>query len=465
MPAHDWNRLCREVDAAPADYVAYREPKLAPFPCWGPDGARSAPVTVRAFALGQGRVSPCALGWTGSGSSLSGMMVQTTDRIKDVWILRGATAPGASVHAQAEEAPRRLRLTSRVAESLFWMGRYVERAEVIARTLGVVQMQPWPLLETPAALARRPLWATLADITGHEEDFFVDPESDAPGAREIPFYFMLEGSHRGSVFACLRSCRRNAENIREHFPPEVWSVLNRLHLQLALDADQRDSESVRLGLEDRSLHQEIISQLDELTGALEKHMLHDDAWHFWQLGVCAERAANTIITLQQVLAPAQQVTAASESGNLDLLLQMVAGQYAYRSLYHARPVAARVARLLLQDADFPRSALFCLQRMRRALTATLGDHPAKGADAPLRHCGRVISELSYIDMPTYFPRRDSDATADDAELSDVATSEFGAKLGELSELLFEFNMLISDHYLDHQVVFREPELFDLAGSR
>jgi hypothetical protein len=155
------------------------------------------------------------------------------------------------------------------------------------------------------------------------------------------------------------------------------------------------------------------------------------------------------------------------STNLDLLLQMLAGQYAYRSLYHARPAAARVARLLLQDQEFPRSALFCLEGMRRALTATLGDRHAKGADTPLKHCGRVITELNFIDMATYFPpaERSGAASTEYDDLSDMPTPDFPKKLTELTDLLLDFNVLISDHYLDHQVMFHEPELFDLTHSR
>jgi len=157
------------------------------------------------------------------------------------------------------------------------------------------------------------------------------------------------------------------------------------------------------------------------------------------------------------------------STNLDLLLQMLAGQYAYRSLYHARPGAARVARLLLQDQEFPRSALFCLEGMRRALTATLGDRPVKGSDAPLRHCGLLITELNFIDMATYFPPAGENgndaAPKGDDDLSDMPTSDFPRKLTELTDLLLDFNVLISDHYLDHQVMFREPELFDLTHPR
>lgn len=468
MPAHDWNRFWQQIEAAPSEFVAHKLPTQTAHPCWSETGSRQQPTTLRAFALGHERISPCALAWTGAASLLSTSVVQTTDRIKDVWILRNALAPVAPVHAQAEEAPKRLRLTSRVAESLFWMGRYAERAEVTTRVLRIVQSQAWPQQDTPTAKQRQPLWAAMAAITGHPADFFLRLNPLTPSG--VPFYFLLDQKHAGSVISCLLSCRQNAENIREHFPPEVWSVLNRLYLQLALHADQASTDQVRMVLEDRSLHQEVITQLDELTGALQKHMLHNDAWHFWQLGVYAERSLLTILTLKQVLSPeiggVPRLTPVSSS-SLDLLLQMLAGQYAYRSLYHARPVAARVARLLLQDQEFPRSAYYCLQGMRHALTATLGERPAKGSDTPLKHCSQIITELNFIDMPTYFPRtyeNGSEIAADD-DLADMPTPEFSEKLHSIIEMILDFNVLISDHYLDHQVVFREPELFDLGTAR
>jgi len=469
MPPHEWNRFWLQVEAAPSEYVAHKVPTQSVHPCWTATGSRTMPATLRAFALGQDRISPCALAWTGSASSMATSVVQMADRIKDVWILRASPTPSVSDHAQAEEAPKRLRLTSRVAESLFWMGRYAERAEVTTRLLSIVQMQPWPLAGTAAAVSRQPLWAALAAITGHAPDFFLTRAANPNSPREIPFYFLLDRRHAGSVLSSLSSCRQNAENIREHFPPEVWSVLNHLYLEIAMYAEQTPADKVRMVLEDRSLHHDIITHLDELTGALEKHMLHNDAWHFWQLGVYAERSLMTILTLKEVLAPEVDGVAKIgpvSSSNLDFLLQMLAGQYAYRSLYHARPVAARVARLLLQDPEFPRSALFCLEGMKRALNATLGERPVKGSDTPLKHCGRVIMELNFIDMATYFPRAENGggAAAED-DLSDMPTPEFPQKLSELNELLLDFNVLISDHYLDHQVVFREPELFDLSSPR
>jgi uncharacterized circularly permuted ATP-grasp superfamily protein/uncharacterized alpha-E superfamily protein len=467
VPQGEWDRLWQEIDAAPSEYVAHKLPSQAAHPCWTPAGPRPLPVTLRAFALGMDRVSPCALAWTGDSASLATSQ-RTTDRVKDVWILRTVPAAHVEVHAQAEEDPKRLRLTSRVAEAFFWMGRYAERAETTARMLRIVQMQAWPLSDGSAAKHRRPLWAAMASVTGHLADFFVKPGRDAITLREVPYYFLLDRKNGGSVISHLQSCRQNAENIREHFPPEVWSVLNHLYLEVALCSDQSATERVRMNMEDRTLHHDILTQLDELSGALEKHMLHNDAWHFWQLGGYAERTLQTLQTLKQVLAPevnGESVIVPVSATNLDLLLQTLAGQYAYRSLYHARPVAARVARLLLQDEEFPRSALFCVERMRQELTATLGERPSKGADAPLKHCTKVITELNFIDMATYFPPAAEDAARDEDDLADMPTPEFPRKLNELITLLLEFNVLISDHYLDHQVMFREPELFEMPLPR
>jgi uncharacterized alpha-E superfamily protein len=308
----------------------------------------------------------------------------------------------------------------------------------------------------------------MAAASGHDADLFLQPYQSAVTPREVPYYFLLDRRNSGSVIANLQSCRQNAENIREHLPPEVWSVLNHLYLQVALYADQSGTEPVRTMLEDRTLHNEILTHLDELSGALEKHMLHNDAWHFWQLGGYAERGLQTLQALKQVLAPdigGKSVIGPVSATNLDLLLQTLAGQYAYRSLYHARPVAARVARLLLQDEEFPRSALFCVERMKEELTVTMGTRPARGADVPLKHCTKVVAELNYVDMPTYFPpHRDGTGDDEDDDMADLPTAEFTEKLNELIELLLDFNVLISDHYLDHQVMFREPELFDFKGG-
>ena len=460
IAAADWIELWDQVEAAPQEYVVHRALPSESFPAWNATGADEQPVTLRVFGLGEHRISPCVLGWTGSGSPPTPAMMQANERLKDVWILRPPRTQSVDIFTRQSDEARRLRLTSRVAESFFWMGRYAERAEVVTRALRIMQTVAWPRYQTPRSRRRQPLWAAMARISGHKPDFFL--QNTITREEDLPFYFLFNREHPRSVLSSLQGWRQNAENIREHFPPEVWSVLNRLYLQVALQAEDTLTPAVRLGVEDGSLHQEILTQLDELTGALGKHMLHDDAWHFWQLGVYAERSLMTLLALQQVVSRDGDPAGLSGTSNLDLLLQMLAGQYAYRSLYHARPVAARTAALLLQDEVFPRSVLFCLHRMRRALAATLGENFGRGADTPLKHYNLVVAELSGIALDSYFRASLGGAFASD-DLSDIPRPEFSVKLEEMIDLVHEGNSLVSDHYLNHQVTIREPELFDLGA--
>ncbi len=178
MPAHDWNRFWQEIDAKPNEFVAHKLPNQAVHPCWTPSGSRSQPVTLRAFALGQDKVSPCALAWTGSSASLPS--AQTTDRVKDVWILRSSATNGhgrpragrGSAQAVAPDQP------AWPSRSSGWAAT-PSAAEVTTRILRIVQQQAWPLTESATARHRRPLWAAMAAISGHAADFFVKPTRDA----------------------------------------------------------------------------------------------------------------------------------------------------------------------------------------------------------------------------------------------------------------------------------------------
>ena len=245
MPAHDWNRFWKEIEATPSEFVAHKHAH--------PGGASVLDAERLALAAGDA-ARLCA----GAGHGLA-LRAGVDGVVGFAGELGADDRPHQGrldfAHRRRPRprwsTPRRrkrrsgLRLTSRVAESLFWMGRYAERAEVTTRILRIVQMQAWPLTESATARQRRPLWAAMAAISGHTADFFVKPSRDAVTPREVPFYFLLDRRNGGSVLSYLQSCRQNAENIREHFPPEVWSVLNHLYLEVALHADQSTTERVR----------------------------------------------------------------------------------------------------------------------------------------------------------------------------------------------------------------------------
>ena len=171
-----------------------------------------------------------------------------------------------------------------MAESLYWIGRYAERAENTTRILKVLQ---WVQLEDvsnqdPQGWA--PLWEALASATGHRTHFFK--RSALVRKESVAHYILLDRNNPSSVISCIDRCRHNVQATRESIPPEVWVVVNRLG-QLLEEA----LPSARGKLSDRDeagkiseLQDDLLNQFDALAGSISKNMLRDDGRHFWSLG-------------------------------------------------------------------------------------------------------------------------------------------------------------------------------------
>jgi uncharacterized alpha-E superfamily protein len=307
-----------------------------------------------------------------------------------------------------------------------------------------------------------PLWEALAYATGHPTRFFTRPTFQRTGEHALAHYILLDEANASSVIACARLCRQNAQQVREAIPPEFWMVVNRIHMRLAFLADHGQANEVRDMVTALSLHDELIETLDELSGASDKHMLHNDARHFWNLGRHLERGVFTIQTMRQVFLKRSHEMGAGmtvqDDINLDALLRMLAGQYAYRSSYRSRPVAAHVAKLLLQDADFPRSLLFCLKSQQYALQRMFGDRPPPLAEMPLRQISHLSSEFSFADIGQYFlpieePEARLLASVPPAANSPPRRSRmraFSDMLQASYDRISAFHGLVTDHFFSHQ---------------
>lgn len=458
-----WESLRLRIEEHPGNYIAQPLVHFSTVPTWMEEGTRARHVSIRAFAFNSPsgiHVSPCAL--TRMALKEGSLIVASASGggSKDTWILRShnRSADGETPAPVPVGRPRqhRLGLGSRTADSLFWIGRYAERAEATVRILRVLQQIRIEnsLSENPKSWY--PLWEAMAAATGHPTSFFKKASFLKEKPTTLANYILLEKDNFASVISCLRACRQNAQQIREALPPEVWTVINRIHLQLETIVRERNEPRVEIMLEEMTLHDELLNTLDELSGSVEKHMVHDDAWNFWRAGRSMESGIFTLLTMKQVFLKRsderQSGPTLTEDINLDALLRMLAGQYAYRSYYKSRPVASQVARLLLQDEHFPRSLAFLLQQMVQALRQTFGDRPLPLAEMPIRFASHLHSELIYADMSQYF----SSTSDDEIDSSHRVPTErgrvkpFSEWLDALTERLLHFNSLIADHYLNHQ---------------
>jgi uncharacterized circularly permuted ATP-grasp superfamily protein/uncharacterized alpha-E superfamily protein len=457
-----WDSLRQRIEEHPEKYVAQPLVRFSTTPTWtSEEGIRPRHVSVRAFALnspGGVHISPCAL--TRMALREGSLIVASTSGggSKDTWILRGnkrgeEERENGTFLVRARQ--HRLRVGSRTADSLFWIGRYAERAEATLRILSVVQQIRIEdnLNDNPKAWY--PLWEAMAAATGHPTSFFKKSAFHKEKTTTLANYILLDPENFASVFSCLRACRQNAQQIREALPPEVWTVINRLHLQLDILVRERHTPRIESKLAEMTLHSEVMTMLDELSGSVEKHMVRDDAWNFWRVGRYMEASLFTLLTMKQVFIKRnderQAGSTLTEDINLDALLRMLAGQYAYRSYYKSRPVASQVAVLLLQDEHFPRSLYFSIQQIVRALRDTFGDRPSPLAETPIRYASQLASELTYADISQYFsPMQEDTLVGVPGAVPRARIKPFGDWLDALADRVLQFNNLIADHYLNHQ---------------
>lgn len=257
-------------------------------------------------------------------------------------------------------------MLSRVAENVYWLARYLERAENTARLIGVNTNL---LLDLPAGYA--PGWEPLIDISGGRR--LYGQLQKAGSEHEIVHFLTADPDNPGSIYCSLRSARDNARLLRDSFPAEAWELLNHFFLDLADDFAGGITKRDRYNFLKR-----IVTTLQTLNGALEGTLNRNDAYTFLTLGRNLERADMTsrIVDVRSAQLPA-------ESGELrpfDSLqwmsvLKSLSGYQMYRLARRARISRNDVLAFVLRDTQFPRACLFCLQQTMFGLRALPRSEP------------------------------------------------------------------------------------------
>jgi uncharacterized alpha-E superfamily protein len=245
-------------------------------------------------------------------------------------------------------------MLSRVADNLYWMSRYLERAEHISRLLAVkletmIEQSP----HDADASWRRVLLALSSDA------FVPSGPIDAFQATEA-LVFLDENP--SSLISSLALARENARQVREQISTEMWNRLNFIHLKFApMDAAAIWNE--------QSVHpfRDIIAELHMLDGITYSTMRHGEGWDFLQLGRYIERAQLVTRLLDIHFGPASY--RCREPGALDwiILLRFCTGFEAYCKVYTASIRRERIAEFLLFDQEFPHSVRFAVERLVEAL--------------------------------------------------------------------------------------------------
>ena len=272
-------------------------------------------------------------------------------------------------------------MLSRDAESLFWIGRYLERAEDTARLLDVTYHG---LLETTAA-EERAAWGGVLDAVGLRAAF-EDTERPLTAAM-VSEFLVVDRDNRGSILASVEQARENARTVRGWLSTELWGAINSFCLQLR-------GRNLKLDLEfqPHELYGFVRRECQAVAGMAHETMTRDEGWRFLELGWHLERAEWAC----RLLRVRQRQLASAGFHEWVGTLRSASALEAYRRTHRASMAPADVVAFLLLSRTFPRSVLHAVRTAEESLT--LLSPPHGELSRPLRLLGRLRADLEYADV-------------------------------------------------------------------
>ncbi len=308
-------------------------------------------------------------------------------------------------------------MLSRIAESLYWIGRYIERAEDTARITDVNFHHTLEMGASASAQARRGRhWEALVRIVGDADRFFL-AHSEA-NEQTVPLYLTFATDNPHSIVSCVSQARENARTMRHQLASEMWEVINRFYL----DLQQRQAEGVTSeGPENaHDFYRWVIEYSHLFQGITDSTMPREEGWYFLQAGKFLERAEKTaraldvkyhMLVTDSSLAEAAELAAADEVPRdwhqWLAVLRSLSAYEAYNKLYRSAVRPRAVIEMLTLSPVFPRSIRFAISEVDAALThiaAHVGDMSGDGGVSDFmlgrpseaeRAVGRLKGTLAY----------------------------------------------------------------------
>lgn len=285
-------------------------------------------------------------------------------------------------------------MLARTAESLYWLARYVERADYVARLLqGAGHMSA-----VRVDADRSSEWESALVASGCHHDFFKDNE--AATAEAVIAYLAFDGNNPSSIVSCIGTARRNARTVRTALTADMWDAVNSTWLELReFDFKAMDDDGLTAFLD------WVKARAGLFNGVYASTMLRADGFHFARLGQFIERADNTS-RLLDVKYHVRLPSPDDVGGVVDYyqwlaILRVVAARRAYRVLFKGSVTPIQVAELLILRPEFPRSLVFCYEQITAQLDQIQGHNPKRSAESK-RLAHSMYAQLRFGRMDHIF---------------------------------------------------------------
>ena len=284
-------------------------------------------------------------------------------------------------------------MLARVAESLNWMARYIERAEDVTRLLAVNFNA---LLDT-TALDATAGWESIVTMNG-DAALFQEIYGQASAQAVIEF-LLWHPLNPNAVTACITHARENARSVRERISSEMWEHINRLYFLV------REVDRAQVIRSPHEFFREVRDGSQAFQGVTQATLTHDEPFEFIRLGTHLERADKTVRLLEAKYLDVSRLPDGSAETALQLiaLLRSCSAFEPFRRAPGLSLETNRVVEYLLLSRAFPRAVLFCVNACLQSV-GRLGDagpglvSEQSRPDHPQRSLGRLSADLEYLDI-------------------------------------------------------------------
>jgi uncharacterized circularly permuted ATP-grasp superfamily protein/uncharacterized alpha-E superfamily protein len=358
------------------DYVAQEAVTLSSMPVWRDGRLQPRPFTLRLFIakVGDGwRVMPGGFVRIADNMDARAVSLQHGAATADAWVLARGPVGQTTLLPTAEGMPVQRAsglLPSRAADNLYWVGRYVERAEATLRLVRAIVNR---VADSAAAPVMARISSLLVAWSAAPSDIFQSPPTFT--ARAV----LTRGDLDSSLPRLAAAARSAASVIRDRFSPDAWRAINDLTDMIASPLPAGPAESAIAERVEAALR--IISAF---SGLAQENMTQLAGWRFLELGRRIERALLTCRLTRAFAAPD------APDGSLDLLLELADSQISYRQRYVMIAALAPVIDLVMLDPNNPRSVEFQLDRIETHLDAL----PKQNAEGRLSPAQQIAASIA-----------------------------------------------------------------------
>lgn len=449
LPGTEKSRLMARLRARPTQFVSQEKLALSTAPVWSPSGLQPRPMVLRANLTRAGesyQVLPGGLTRVSSSVDTLVVSMQKGGGSKDTWVLSEDPVDSFSLLSLSNQ-PVHLRhsardLPSRVADNLFWLGRYAERSEGEARLLRTTLDR---LIEDSRIFTQNQLHFLLRMVATFwplDPEFYSRTKADAFKALEQELICSIFDEKKpNSLQATLNELHRVAGSVRDRLSFDTVRILNQLVSRPKSRASLKITETMPV------LNRWIYA-LAAFRGMERENMTRSQGWHFLHIGRRLERALYLIRLLRCLLVDLD----ADGRPILEMLLDILDSSMTYRSRYFATIEYAPVLDLLLLDGSNPRSLAYQLSSLSEHFQQMGGANSASkvGPEVPIIEDARGLLQLNSIEALSF-----SDEGRRRVKLDDL--------LASLGNSLYVISNLITQRYFSHAKVTQQ--MSSLSGGR